>query len=212
MQCLKVCGYLGNQFGQQIDNGFQSRGMNPYSTPNYGSSNDYGSSFGNIPEAPPFDLYNSSPSGYGNIPEAPPLGNIGGGSRGGYYGGGSRNNGNSYPMQEPQNGRAALMNDIRNFRRAPSNQPQSGYGNIPEAPPFDLYNSAPSSSPSLMSEFQNRASQPGMGLRPTQTRAPGAYPSEGGNSMMDLMRNRLGDIRRDVEPGDYRRNYTVMGV
>jgi hypothetical protein len=201
-------GYLGQQAGQQVDQMMQNRGFNPSMGGGYSGRNQFDSGmtegYGNIPEAPPLgDIYNSRPSG-------------------GY---GSRSNSNSYPMQEPSAGRSALLNDIRNFRRSPSEQPQSGYGNIPEAPPFDLYNSSParnssgfgirsgvSRPSSLFSEFTDRASQPNMGLRPTQTRASGAYPSSGNDSMMDMLRNRLGNIRRDVSPNEFPRNYTVMGA
>src|SRR5207244_11226149 len=134
--------------------------------------------------------YSSSQS-YGNISEAPTLGDIyNSGSCGGYYGSG--NNSNSYQMQEPSSARNALMNDIRN-RRPSQQQPQSGYGNIPEAPALgEAFNRAPGSSSgygiqsgfsnrpnNIFSEFRQRASQPGMGLRPTQTRPSGAYPSNG---------------------------------
>jgi hypothetical protein len=70
----------------------------------------------------------------------------------------------------------------------------------------------PSSRANMFSEFQQRAAQPGMGLRPTQTRAPDAYPAAGNDSMMDLLRSRMGDIRGAVAPNDYPRNYTVRGA
>lgn len=231
VQMGNLGGYLGSQFGQGLDNGFMSRGMIPYQIPNYGNSmtgSSYSSGnpsyYGGVPEAPAAgDLYSRAPGGYsasqsyGNVPAAPPLGNM--------YDRGSSFN--SYQMQEPSQARNALLSDIRNFRRNPSQQ-QQPFGNVPEAPPLgDLYSNLPSNSSrfgiqsgfsnrspaqNMLSEFRDRASQPGMGLRSAQTRTPSAYPSNEGNSMMDLLRNRLGNIRQSVEPNDYPRNYTVMGV
>jgi len=202
-----------------------------YSRAPGGSMGGYGGAGGgySIPQAPNAgDIFNRAPGGFsggysrgGNsqpseIPMAPTF-------NAGTPGGPSSR---SFPMQE-QSGRGALLSDIRNYRRpsysAPANDGYSGYSS-PQAPDSgDLFNRAPgaamrssmhpSAGNSIFNEFQQRASQPGMGLRPTETRATANYPANNGNSMMDMLRNSLSARRGALEPEDpyASRGYTVRG-
>lgn len=179
--------YAGNQLGQQIDNGMQRYGMNPY--------------YGGVPMAPDAgDLYSRAPGGQMgngggyNIPQAPAFA-------------APQMQNQRYGMPSPQSGRGAMLNDIRNYRRPVPNAFGGGnnmYAGAPEAPPFDLqmpgsrsYRSSPGS---MMDEYRQRIGGNNFGLKSRPSISQSFSSPEGG--MMGSLRDSMAQRRAMIEPED----------
>ena len=151
----------------------------------------------------------------------------GGPSRGGYSAsqapafGGFPAQERRHGMPEPQVGRGALLNDIRNYSRPgpsrfnglpPMSSGETGGGyRPPQAPAFDAYDRAPgsgfggrsrgSSGNSMLDEYKQRVGGSNFGLRPTRPRSEQSFERPR-NSVMDSMRDRMASRRAAIEPDE----------